>query len=257
MPDPQPDLETLQTIQQKIGYQFAQNQYLIQALDSKRDSHEAQDAFYRLVFLGESVLSLVLADRAFLKLLNLGPGALQRLRVKLMRDESCAEYLAHLQISEHYEMLKHFFDSLIQAERHKCTAEYFKALLAAIYLDGGVSAASKFFNRKCLPAAKPFIQDRHYFDWKRKLQDICHKYKKKLPTYRLIEEVGPEHNKIFKVGLYWGDRLIGKGEAKTKKKAANQAAFKGFEKIKKMFVLEKQMENLFDEDHEEPLSKTS
>ncbi|MCH9634567.1 MAG: Ribonuclease 3 [Chlamydiae bacterium] len=185
----------------------------------------------RLEFLGNSILSLIIANRAFEKLVNLKEGALRRLRTKLMKDSVCSQYFNHLKLVRFVKMGVSERKHLETLGNDKVAAHLIKSILAAIYIDGGLEPATKFFNGRCLPAAKSVLKDRHHSNWRRKLQEICQKKHQKQPSFVLLNEQGPEHSRIYQIGIFMNDHLIAKGEGKTKKLAASKAASKALEKI--------------------------
>lgn len=225
----------LQDVEKRIGYSFQNKELLKAALthrsypDSK--SNDGKNCSDRLEFLGSSVMSLLVADRAFEKLLNLKEGALRRLRTKLLKDQTCAEYFNHIDLASFVRMSSSEQNHLNIIGNDRLMTKVMQALLGAVYKDGGLSWASKFFTSKCLPAAKSILKDRNHFNWRKKLQELCHKKQNKQPTYVVLAEEGPDHSKIFKVGVFMDDDLLAKATGKTKKIAATKAASIALEKI--------------------------
>ncbi len=223
-----------QTIQEIISYSFKDLKLLEKALllFSPHYNKAQKEEFKRLVFFGESIISFIVSQRAYHKLAHLKEGALMRLRTKLTKEEIVKEYFFNLGLHEKIPLIRHFFSDCKDAEKNYPAANSLKALIAALHMDGELTTALTFFNRYCLPAAKPFLQDKHHFNWRRKLQEWCDKYKKMSPQYLVLEEIGPEHARTYKMGLFLEDELLAKSEAPTKKKAANLAASKALNKVK-------------------------
>lgn len=224
----------LVAIQQKIAYSFKNPMLLEKALYlfSGYTNRILKEEFHRLVFLGDSLISFVVSQRAYHKLAHLKEGALMRLRGKLTKEETLKEYFFNLSLDKIVPSIGVYFSTLKEAEKNAPAASTLKAFLAALHADSDFKVVSTFFNRFCLPAAKPIIQDKHHFDWRRKLQEWCDRYKKNAPRYLLLEEIGPEHARTYKMGLFLEDELLAKSEGPTKKKAANLAAAKAMNKVK-------------------------
>src|SRR5690606_13300288 len=103
-------------------------------------------------------------------------------------------------------------------------ANTFEALLGAIYLDQGIEAASKFVHTHLIVKLSHIIEQELYKDAKSSLQERAQEEISVTPTYRVLSETGPDHNKIFTVGVSAGPRLMAKGSGKSKQQAEQQAA---------------------------------
>ncbi len=225
----------IDSLEKVLGYSFKEKEILRAGICHSSfhnaPTEEKKITNERLEFLGASVLGLIIADRAFEKLVNLKEGALRRLRSKLNRESVCAQYFAHLRLSQFAQMGKSERTHLEEIGNDRIASEIIKSIIGAIFKDGGLDAAKKFYSSRCLPAVKSVLADRHHSNWRRKLHDLCHKKHHKQPTYVLLEEKGPEHSKIYKMGIFMDDNLLAKGKGRTKKLAASEAASKALEKI--------------------------
>ncbi len=222
-------------LEKVLGYTFQNKDILYAGICHssfpKKASEEIKITNERLEFLGTSVLGLIIADRGFEKLVNLKEGALRRLRSKLSRESVCAQYFSHLELIHFVLIGKNERTHLEEIGNDRIAGELIRSIIGAIFKDGGLDAAKKFFSTACLPALKSVLKDRHHSNWRRKLQDICQKKHSKQPSYVLLNEEGPEHSKIYKIGIFMNDNLLAKGKGKTKKLAASEAASKALEKI--------------------------
>lgn len=224
----------LQEVEAQIGYCFQNKELLKSALTHASYTTQFEDKKTspdRLEFLGSSVMNLIISDRAFEKLVQLNEGGLRRVRSKLLRDETCVLYFQNLNLQKHVKMSSSERSHIEEIGNDRLMTKIVLTLVGAIYKDGGFDFAAKFLNSKCLPAAKPILKDKHYSNWRKKLQELCHAKMRKQPTYVLLSEEGPDHSKIYKVGVFMDEDLLAKGTGKSKKIAATNAASLAIEKI--------------------------
>lgn len=224
----------LQEVEAQIGYCFQNKELLKSALTHasfKSSFEDEKIASDRLEFLGSSVMNLIISDRAFEKLVNLNEGGLRRVRSKLLRDETCVLYFQNLELKKYVKMSASERSHIDEIGNDRLMTKVVLALVGAIYKDGGFDFASKFLSSKCLPAAKPILKDKHHSNWRKKLQELCHAKMRKQPTYVLLSEEGPDHSKIYNVGVFMDEDLLAKGRGKSKKIAATNAASLALEKI--------------------------
>ena len=111
-------------------------------------------------------------------------------------------------------------------------ANAFESLIGAIYLDGGYEAAGKFINSFVMKRVAEVMEKELYRDPKSFLQEIIQEKMKITPTYDVISEKGPDHAKVFRVGVYFGDQLITEGEGLSKQEAEVEAAKNALKEIK-------------------------
>jgi ribonuclease-3 len=108
--------------------------------------------------------------------------------------------------------------------RNHILANAFEALLGAVYLDHGYEAAKKLVSELILSKTQQILSDKSWRDPKSHLQEVTQQHGKQTPSYRLINEDGPDHNKVFEVGAYVGRKLLGKGVGPSKQLAQQEAA---------------------------------
>ena len=210
-------------LQKRIGYRFKDESLLIRALvhSSYSNEHKEYECNERLEFLGDSVLSMITAEYLYSALPECREGLLTRVRAALVNEKALAEYAAQIKLGEEL-----FLNSGEEAtggrNRPSVTSDAFEALLAAIYLDGGVEAAKEFV----LPFITEGLRKREIRreDAKSALQELVQRKKGSRIEYVLAGERGPDHAKRFEIELYVNGKLAGRGEAPSKKEAEQNAA---------------------------------
>ena len=210
-------------LQKRIGYRFKDESLLIRALvhSSYSNEHKEYECNERLEFLGDSVLSMITAEYLYSALPECREGLLTRVRAALVNEKALAEYAAQIKLGEEL-----FLNSGEEAtggrNRPSVTSDAFEALLAAIYLDGGVEAAKEFV----LPFITEGLRKREIRreDAKSALQELVQRKKGSRIEYGLAGERGPDHAKRFEIELYVNGKLAGRGEAPSKKEAEQNAA---------------------------------
>lgn len=217
----------LEAIEEKLGYLFENKDVLVQAFIHRSFINEYREGALqhneRLEFLGDSVLGLVVADYLFHRLPDHPEGLLSQLRSRLVDANSCAQYLQKLKVGEHILLGK---GETMNEGRTKPSilADVFEALLGSIYLDGGLATTKSFllFHFESEFESAIGSPPRNY---KAELQDISQKQFQKTPVYKVVDESGPDHSKVFHVMVFVGDKEAGVGMGSTKKEAEQRAAF--------------------------------
>ncbi len=210
---------------EKIGYRFKNKQLLLTALTHSSYANELHDGTKyneRLEFLGDSVLSIVVSDYIYLNCPEFPEGKLTKLRASLVCEKSLYGYAKQIDLGE--------FLRLSKGER-KCggddrpsiLSDAFEALIAALYLDGGIEVARKFILRFVVPDIKS-ARPVKYRDYKTVLQEIIQKNPGERLSYELVKEYGPDHDKHFVVEVHLNSNVIGKGGGRSKKDAEQEAA---------------------------------
>lgn len=218
-------------LEEKIGYTFKNKQILTEALTHSSYSNEMKSkgehvAFNeRLEFLGDSVLSIVVSSFIFEKYRNKQEGDLTKIRAAVVCEKALSKFAGEIGLGD-YMFLGHGEIMNNGRRRPSITADAFEALLAAIYLDDGESFKS--VERFLLPFISKeidYISETGVFiDYKTALQQIVQQASGEILEYVLVGETGPDHNKQFMVEARLNSNVIGKGCAKTKRAAEQQAA---------------------------------
>ena len=212
-------------LEQKLGYKFNNINLLKNALTHSSYANEVRNGFSsneRLEFLGDSVLSIVVSDYIYKHYPNMPEGELTKLRASLVCEKSLCAFSRELELGS-YLMLGKGEDKGGGRERDSIIADAFEALLAAIYLDGGMEPARRHVMNFVLRELK-HTDDEVFKDYKTALQEIIQRNPEESVTYILIDESGPDHDKSFTVEVRLNSNVIGKGTGKNKKRAEQMAA---------------------------------
>jgi ribonuclease-3 len=213
--------------EQRIGYTFTERELLRRALTHKSYSHEAKDLEVRhnetFEFLGDSVLGFVVGDMLFRHFPTLDEGALSKMKAFLVSAPSLAAKARDYGMGDAI-LLGIGEEKTGGRRKDSLLANLFEAVIAGIYLDGGVEAARQLINRTFQEdIARIDQQDLLFQDYKTALQELAQGKGLPLPDYNVVGEVGPDHGKTFIVEVKVG-KLITKGEGTSKKEAQQQAA---------------------------------
>lgn len=218
-------------LQNKIGYQFKNPALLNEALthSSYANEHKSQHIKYneRLEFLGDSVLSIVVSDYIYKNCPELPEGELTKLRASLVCEKSLYEFAKKIDLGK-YLVLSKGERNNGGADRPSILSDAFEALIAAIYIDGGLAPASNHILNFVIPAIKN-SKKKKINDYKTTLQEIIQKNPGEKLEYVLVKESGPDHNKHFVVEVHLNSNVIGKGGGRSKKEAEQQAAREALE----------------------------
>lgn len=218
-------------LEDKIGYHFKNHELLTTALthSSYANERKSQHIKYneRLEFLGDAVLSLVVSDYIFKNCPHDPEGELTKLRASLVCEKSLFEFAKQINLGR-YLMLSKGERNNGGAERPSILSDAFEALIAAVYIDGGIEPARKHILNFVVPAIKN-SKKKQVKDYKTTLQEIIQKNPGEKLEYVLVSESGPDHNKHFVFEVHLNSNVIGKGGGKSKKEAEQQAAREALE----------------------------
>ncbi|WP_434796903.1 ribonuclease III [Terrisporobacter vanillatitrophus] len=208
-----------------INYTFEDKSYILEALTHSSYSNENKNYKFneRLEFLGDSVLSIVISDYLFKKETNLPEGELTKLRANIVCEESLSEVAGQIHLGEHL-LLGKGEEATGGRDRISILADALEAVIAAIYLDGGLEQASKFIFEFMEEIIENSIEGKIFRDYKTYLQEVLQSKGEQHIWYKLVEEKGPDHNKRFVMEVGINDDVLGVGEGKSKKDAEQVAA---------------------------------
>jgi len=220
----------MKELEKKIGYTYKNISYLENALTHSSYANEAKHGTKsneRLEFLGDAVLSMVVSDYIYKNCPNLPEGDLSKLRASLVCEKSLCRFSKSLGVGRCLK-LSRGEHNLKGNERPSILADAFEAIIASIYLDGGMEQARKFI----LSFVEPEIKNpkpKAFKDYKTTLQEIIQKNPEERLTYVLTGEQGPDHDKHFFVEVHLNSNVIGRGGGRSKKEAEQQAAREALE----------------------------
>tara|TARA_B100002049_G_scaffold234846_1_gene217998 strand:- start:231 stop:953 length:723 start_codon:yes stop_codon:yes gene_type:complete len=209
-----------------LGFEFENIQLLIDALTHRSYMNEHKKSANvhneRLEFLGDAVLELVVTDFLY-RSYDEPEGILTSWRSALVRTESIGEAGAALGYEPLLRMSRGEKRGSDRA-RQQILANAFEALIGAIYIEKGYETAEKFIHRTITSKLDGILASESWRDPKSHLQEVSQSIDNMTPQYRVIEEEGPDHEKVFTLGVYVGSRLMGKGTGHSKQTAQQEAA---------------------------------
>jgi ribonuclease-3 len=215
----------LHTLEQRLGYRFANLALLDRALTHASLANEAA-ALHRadneaLEFLGDAVLGMVIADLLHRRDPDGAEGAKSRRRARLVSEPSLARRAADLGLPELL-LLGRGEEKTGGRKKAALWANAYEAMVAALYLDGGLEAAHRFV---MADFARDFeVPDEELEDPKSRLQELLQGEGRPVPRYGVVEEDGPSHRRRFRVECRLDDGTVTTGEGYSKKEAQQQAA---------------------------------
>lgn len=212
----------LKALENELGYTFQNPALLDRALthSSYANEREALGDNERLEFLGDSVLGFITAEYLFSEHRGVPEGELTRLRAYAVCEKSLDVYAREIGLGD-YLLLGKGEERTGGRERASVLSDAFEAVIAAIYLDGGMEPAKKFVLR----FVHPYVEAKPVFkDYKTMLQEVTQKNPGETLEYVLVSESGPDHDKHFEVEVHLNSNVIGRGSGPSKKKAEQDAA---------------------------------
>lgn len=215
------------TFQGKLGFQFNDFDLLRQAFTHRSylNEHrgEVKGHNERLEFLGDAVLELIATHFLYKKFPERTEGDLTAYRAALVNATTCAEVAGELGMND-YLLLSRGEAKDTGRARGILLANAFEALVGAIYLDQGYDAAKDFITKYLFPKIDIIIEKRLWLDAKSALQEKVQDVDGVTPSYAVLKEWGPDHDKHFVVGVHVKDKLMAEGQGKSKQEAEQDAA---------------------------------
>ncbi len=205
------------------GYEFKNRALLERALTHSSFANERHiQSNERLEFLGDSILNFTAAEFLCRKFKDMSEGELSKLRAALVCESALCIYAKEINLEPAIKLGKGEFQS--NRKKDAQTADAFEALIAAIYLDGGMNEAQSFV----LPFLEKYVDDavkgKVNKDCKTVLQEIIQQNKGEMLSYRMVGEEGPAHDRTFFCEVWLNSNVIGKGKGRSKKEAEQEAA---------------------------------
>ena len=216
----------MEKLEEKLGYTFHDRRLLENALTHSSYANEnkskGETSNERLEFLGDSVLGMVVADHLYRTHPDMPEGELTRTRAALVCEDSLVEVAAQLELGQ-YLKLGRGEDAGGGRKRPSIQADAVEAVIAAVYLDGGIGSARKLITNFILTNNER-EQEGAVRDFKTALQELVQRESGRVLSYRLMGESGPDHAKVFSVEVDLDGKPIGAGEGRSKKEAEQNAA---------------------------------
>lgn len=221
----------------QLGFEFQNINLLVTALTHRSYVNEHRKSVSehneRLEFLGDAVLELVVTDYLY-NHFSEPEGILTSWRSSLVRTESIGEAGNALGYEPLLRMSRGEKNGSTRA-RQQILANAFEAVIGAVYLERGYEDAEKFIAKHILSKLDDILKTGSWRDPKSHLQEVSQRVDGQTPVYKVLSEEGPDHDKVFSLGVFVGDKLMGKGNGSSKQNAqqeAARAALKAYEKRK-------------------------
>ena len=230
--------DEFRTVEQALGYRFSDRGLLEHALTHRSRAHEDASGGVRdnesLEFLGDAVLGFVVSDRLFRECPEWDEGQKSKARAALVSTTALAKVGGQLGLGDHL-LLGRGEEKTGGRKKRSLIADTFEAVVAAIYLDGGIQAAERFIEswfRPQLEAVRtagptPGMTQDH----KSALQEWLQAQNKGLPRYQLVETTGPAHLRVFKTDVCVGEEVLARGEGGSKKASEQCAAERALQRL--------------------------
>ena len=219
---------------EKFGFEFKNIDLLVTALTHRSYVNEHRSVVKehneRLEFLGDAVLELVSSDFLY-RNYDEPEGIMTALRAALVRTESIGDAGKELGY-EPLVRLSHGEKNGSERAHDVILADCFEAVIGAIYLDQGYDTAKDFIYKHILVKIDTILEEGTWRDAKSYVQELAQKVDGETPVYRTLNEEGPDHDKVFTVGIYVKNNLIGTGKGHSKQEAQTEAAREGVKKYR-------------------------
>ena len=209
----------------KIGYTFKNKELLHEALSHSSYANEVKRGRHsneRLEFLGDRVLSIVVSKHLFTHFKHLPEGELTKIRASLVCEKALFEFSKKIDLGKHI-LLGKGEENSGGRERPSIVSDAFEAVIAAVFLDGGMEAAEKYV-LSFIPKNIEATGSKSLHDYKTMLQEIIQKNPEERVEYVLADQTGPDHDRKFVVQVRLNSNVIGTGEGHSKKQAEQAAA---------------------------------
>ena len=185
----------------------------------------------RLEFLGDAVLEIIVTEYLYYNFPDTPEGQLTNWRASLVNSEMLAEVATEIDLNNYIRLSKGEAKDENSKARRYILANAVEAVIGAIYLDKGTEQAKKFILKNMISKLNYILENELYLDPKSKFQEKSQEKRGVTPKYKSLKETGPDHAKIFEVGLYLDNDLIAKGKGLSKQEAQIEAAKKGLKKM--------------------------
>lgn len=230
-------MKNISEFEKKLSCTFKNKNLLLQALTHRSYLNENPKFELghneRLEFLGDAVVELAITEDLYAKFPEKPEGELTSLRAALVNSNMLSDVAAELEVND-FLLLSRGEAKDIGRARQYILANAFEAIVGAMYLDQGYGVSKEFLQRVVLPHLSEVLEKKLYRDPKSLFQEYAQERVNITPTYNVIREWGPDHDKHFVMGVYLGEELIAEGEGQSKQIAQEEAARKALE-VKEWF----------------------
>jgi len=220
-------MQNLDSLEKKLKIKFKNPKLLAQALIHRSYLNEASGrgirSNERLELLGDSILSFIISEWLFKEFPDYPEGELTNFRSNIVRTSSLAQIAQDLKLGK-YLLLSRGEQETGGGQNPSILADTLEAVIGAIYLDQGINAVQNFVREKFTFLIEEITKKGELKDAKSVLQEKLQAESKQTPIYKTLKEKGPDHDKIFTIGVYTQGKLLAKGRGKSKQMAEEEAA---------------------------------
>lgn len=219
--------EDLIILERILGFVFNDKKNLLTAITHRSYLNEHREAKQehneRMEFLGDAVLELVVTDFLFHKYPEKPEGELTAIRSALVNTVSLSEASTKLGVNDYLLMSKGEAKDTGRARQY-ILANAFEAFIGALYIDQGYSVAQKFVAEQLFSKTEEIVEKKLWQDAKSRFQELAQEHSNLTPTYNTLSQEGPDHDRVFTVGVFLGKEKIGEGKGRAKQEAEQEAA---------------------------------
>jgi ribonuclease III len=220
----------LEAIQKRLGYQFRDQNLIIEALTHKSSKQPYNNE--RLEFLGDAVLDLIVGEYLYHEFTEVAEGELSKLRASLVNEKSFEKLARLLHLGE-YIYISLAEENNNGREKPSLLSNAFEAIIGALYLEAGLEKARDLAVALLEEAYPKIDMDAIFRDHKTTLQELTQAHFGMTPEYRLVRSFGPDHKKEFEIAVSVRGRDLSVASGKSKKEAQQKAAMLALEILKK------------------------
>lgn len=219
-------------LEQLLKVNFSDKKTLLSAITHRSYLNEHREADWdhneRLEFLGDAVLELVVTDYLFSKYPEKPEGELTAVRAALVNTISLAAASEELGINQYLLMSKGEAKDMGRARQY-ILANVFEACIGALYIDQGYEVAKTFIADQLFSKTDNIVKKRLWQDAKSRFQELSQEQASITPTYETLDQEGPDHDRVFTVGVFLRSEKVAEGKGRSKQEAEQQAAEKAIE----------------------------
>ena len=227
-------MKNFSLLEKTIGIKFKNKNFLIQSVVHRSYLNEnPKFKLYhneRLEFLGDAVLEIIVTEFLYKNYPKTPEGDLTNWRASLVNSKMLAMVAKEINLEKYLFLSKGETKDKNTKARQYIVANAVEALIGAIYLDQGIKKSEKFVKKYMLSKLDNILSNELFLDSKSKFQEKSQEVYKITPHYKVLKESGPDHKRIFEIGLYLKNKLITKGKGSSKQEAQVDAATKGIKK---------------------------
>lgn len=223
----------LKGIEEKLSIRFKDQALLSRAFTHRsylNENTSIKEHNERLEYLGDAVLEFLVSKYLYAEFPDTPEGELTSYRSATVKTDTLAEISRDLGYGTYLRMSKGE-EKTGGRDKDYLLANTFEAVLGALYLDQGIRICEQLLSRILFPLISHIVKNRLDIDPKTRFQELAQEMHRQTPTYQLLSEVGPDHNKAFTMGVFLGESEYGRGEGSSKQRAEEAAAIEALNQI--------------------------